>query len=145
MSSHIFHGFWHLCAILTIDGSSMLIFSCQALLASTLNFQWLFSLAERTASSAIRWSMSKGKRDMGIFNTYIYRSGISAVKKCLCQYLSLIIREAHKCYVIHGSLIFLSPASMIYICADQLTQGVKCYQDDWYSKQGLNVHKIQKQ
>lgn len=80
--------------------------------------------------------MSKGKRDVGIVNTYIYRSDVSAVKKCLCHFLSwcksLNHRRSPQGYVIHGSLvlIFLSPSSMIYTCADQLTQGAKCYQAD---------------
>lgn len=42
-------------------------------------------------------------------------------------------------------LIFLNPASMIYACTEQMTQGVKCYQADWYCKPGINVHKIQRQ
>lgn len=153
MSSHTFHGFWHLYVVLPINGSSMLIFSCQVLLASTLNFWWFFILAEKTVSSVIRTSISKGKRDTGVFNTYIYRSDRPAVKKCLCQLdrwcKSLNHqRSPQRMYDSwqpeiwsYFSSALLPWFTLVLINWHRMTN---CYQADWYGKQGLKMHKMQR-
>lgn len=83
----------------------------------------------------------------------MYRSDISAKKGRLGQFSAganhWIISADHKATWFMAArdlvLIFLNPASMIYTCAEQMTQGVKRYQADWYCKPGINVHKIQRQ